>query len=664
MSKLPWNNGSGWRELPRSGQASYSPRRARPRAGGRFPAVNITILVLGLLAFLILAPILMYQIVYADKVYLGVRALGIDLGGYTAQQAKAVLSSNFSRYAQSEVIIRYGDSEWRTTPGALGMRFDVEATVKQAMQVGRSGSLPQQILDQLAGLRQGHVVQPVINYDTERQNAVVASLASQVDRPMINASLVTRPEGTVEITASQVGRKVDAAETIRRVQRSLGGVSTAAVELAVIETPPRVVESQLMAAKETAQRILSGPLTIVYDRESITLDIKTLTAMLSFRQEGGNTVAELDEKALREQIVKMAERIDRKPQNARFRFVNGRIELVAESQEGRTVEVGPSIQAIREASLGDLRIVPLVVKTEAPKVQSSDIAKIDIKEKIIEAATRYGDTGLERQHNVRLAMSRLNGVVIPPGETFSFNEALGPTTLKDGYKTAWGIINTPDGPQTVPSEAGGICQVSTTLFHAVFWAGLRIDQRYPHSYWIARYGEKPLGRVGLDSTVDGSGSRDTLDFKFTNNTPHWLAIEAWTDSMNIYFALRGTKPSWTVEIGEPVISNVVKVDKSVIERELDTTLKPGQEVWVETAQDGFDVSITRTVRDGDRVLETYTVKSHYVPARNVIRYNPAPTPGPTPTDQSGAAPTAGPTPTGQPAATPTPPPAPTPTPSR
>ncbi len=636
--------------MARSGQASYSPRRTRPRAGGRFPAVHIAILVLGLLAFLTLAPMLMYQIVYADKIYLGVRALNIDLGGYTAQEARAVLSNHFSRYAQAELIIRYGDSEWRTTPGALGMRFDAEGTVKQAMQIGRSGSLPQQMLDQLAGIRQGHVVQPVVNYDTQRQNAVVANLASQVDRPMVNASLVTRPEGTVEITASQVGRKVDAAETLRRVQRSLGAVSTATVELAVVETPPRVVEAQLMAAKETAQLILSAPLTMVYDRESVTLDVKTLTGMLSFRQEGGNTVAELDEKALREQVTKMAERIDRKPQNARFRFVNGRVELVSESLEGRAVEVEPSIQAIREGSLGSVRIVPLVVKTEAPRVQSSDLAKIDIKEKIIEAATRYGDTGLERQHNVRLAMSRLDGAVVPPGETFSFNEALGPTTLKDGYKTAWGIINTPDGPQTVPSEAGGICQVSTTLFHAAFWAGLQIDQRYPHSYWISRYGEKPLGRIGLDSTVDGSGSRDTLDFKFTNNTPHWLAVEARTDRMNIYFALHGTKPSWSVEVGEPVISNVVKVDKSVIEREIDTTLKPGQEVWVETAQDGFDAAITRTVREGGKVLETYTVKSHYVPARNVIRYNPAPTPGPMPTQQPGAAATPGPTPTGQPAA--------------
>ncbi|MHB9090634.1 MAG: VanW family protein, partial [Chloroflexota bacterium] len=469
--------------------------------------------------------------------------------------------------------------------------------------------------------------------------------------------MLIRSGGVVEVSPAQVGRKVDTAETLKRLRQSLLSLSSGPSEIAVDEVPPRVLEAQLAAARETALRLVGAPLTVVYGREATKLDTQQLTAMLIFREEGGKTVAELDEVALADVVQTIAKRIDKQPQDARFRFKDGKVQLVAESVEGASVEVGPSVQSIREAALGEVRIVPLVVTKLPPNYPSSAIGQIVIREKIVEAETVYGDTGADRQHNVRLAVSRLDGVLIPPGGTFSFNQSLSTTRLMDGYKMGWGIINTKDGPETVPSEAGGICQVSTTLFHAAFWAGLRIDQRTEHLYWIPRYGKPPLGRTGLDSTVDGSGSPDTLDFKFTNNTPNWLAIGGRWDDKNIYFALYGTKPTWTVEVGEPVISNIVKTDPELV-RTYDADLKPGEEVWVESAQDGFDVVIKRVVREGNRIADELLVGSMYRPARNVVRYGPplpTPTPAPQPEATAQPAPTVvptGPAPKATPSATP------------
>lgn len=593
----------------------------------------------------------MYQVVYADRIHLGVRALGTDLGGHSAAEARAALNAQFAKYAQSELVLRYSGKEWRTTLGALGIRFDVDATTRQALEVGRSGNLLQQTLDRIGALREGRTIAPVLSYDADRQATVIANLAREVDRPMVNASLLPKPDGTVEMIASQVGRKVDTAATLRRIQDAIGPGSAATVELVVVETPPRVVEAQLAAARATAEKILRAPLTIVHGSEQVKLDQKQLTAMLSFRQEGSNTVAELAEKDVADLVTKMAKTIDKKPKDARFRFVAGKVQILSDSVDGEKVDVAASTRAIREAALGETRIVPLVVEVTPPKARSSDLPNIVIREKIIEASTVYGDTGLDRQHNVKLAVSRLDGVVIPPGGTFSFNKELGPTGIPDGYKYGWGIVSTGSGHDTVRSEAGGICQVSTTIFHAAFWAGLQIDQRTEHLYWIPRYGKPPLGRTGLDSTVDGSGSPDTLDFKFTNNTPNWMAIEGRWDAQNIYFALYGTKPTWTVEVQDPVITNVVKADPTQVRIE-DKDIPPGTEVWVELAQDGFDVSVRRIVREGGRVLSEYVVKSHYSPARNVIRFNPAtPTPTGSPQTTGTPGPTASNTPA-PPAATP------------
>ncbi|MHB1004385.1 MAG: VanW family protein [Chloroflexota bacterium] len=610
-----------------------------------------------LLAFIVIAPLALYQVLYTDLVHPGLLSLGLNLSGYSEGEAKRALTAEFAKYALDDVVLRYGGEEWRQTPGALGLRFDVDNTVREAMSHGRTGTPLRRLVDLISAWRDGRPTAPVLTVDEARAAAVVRDLARAIDRPTVNASMLIRSGGVVEVSPAQVGRKVDTAETLKRLRQSLLSLSSGPSEIAVDEVPPRVLEAQLAAARETALRLVGAPLTVVYGREATKLDTQQLTAMLIFREEGGKTVAELDEVALADVVQTIAKRIDKQPQDARFRFKDGKVQLVAESVEGASVEVGPSVQSIREAALGEVRIVPLVVTKLPPNYPSSAIGQIVIREKIVEAETVYGDTGADRQHNVRLAVSRLDGVLIPPGGTFSFNQSLSTTRLMDGYKMGWGIINTKDGPETVPSEAGGICQVSTTLFHAAFWAGLRIDQRTEHLYWIPRYGKPPLGRTGLDSTVDGSGSPDTLDFKFTNNTPNWLAIGGRWDDKNIYFALYGTKPTWTVEVGEPVISNIVKTDPELV-RTYDADLKPGEEVWVESAQDGFDVVIKRVVREGNRIADELLVGSMYRPARNVVRYGPplpTPTPAPQPEATAQPAPTVvptGPAPKATPSATP------------
>lgn len=653
MSKDQWSFSPGQGSAARSGERSLPLPAGAMRRGLGLSAIRATMFVLGVLAVLLLAPPTIYQVVYADRIYLGVQSLGVDVGGYSAAEAKAALSAQFAKYAQADMVLRYGDKEWRATPGALGIRFDVEGTVRKALAIGRGSNIVQSVGDQIAVLRGGATVPPVLSFDLERQSAVMANLSREIDRPMINASLVVRPDGVVELTASQIGRKLDPQETARRLERTLAALSTASIELPVTETAPRVIEAQLIAAKDTAERILRSPITITYGSETTVLDRGKLTSMLRFRQEGEKTIAELDAKEITAVVSKMAEKIDRAPRDARFALKGGKVQLVSESVDGLTVDVAASVQAIIQQALTEQRTVQLAVVVKQPKWLSSDIAKIQLPDTLIEAATVYGDTGADRQHNLRLAVSRLDGHIIPPGERFSFNKALGPTTLADGYKMAWGIVSTGSGHDTVQSEAGGICQVSTTLFHAALWAGLQIDQRTEHLYWIARYGQPPLGRTGLDSTVDGSGSEDTLDFKFTNNTPNWLAIRGWVDGQKMYFALLGVKPNWQVEVSEPVITNVVKTDPTQ-RRVFDPELKPGQTVWVETPQDGFDSEVTRTVWEDGRVISRYVVKSHYRPAYNIVKYGPEPPPTPTATSVPAGVGTPGPTPATQPTPTATP----------
>jgi hypothetical protein len=211
-----------------------------------------------------------------------------------------------------------------------------------------------------------------------------------------------------------------------------------------------------------------------------------------------------------------------------------------------------------------------------------------------------------------LAAQRLNGVVVAPGATFSFNDAVGPTTIDAGFQWGFGIESGDNGPRTVPSVAGGICQVATTLFQPVFWSGYQLEERYWHLYWIPAYTSR--GVVGLDVTVDGDSG---IDFKWTNPTKDYVLIQADTDDANIYFGLYGKKPSWKVQVDDAVITNRLPPDPKPIAQP-EPSLPWGRTLLVETARDGFDAQVVRRVipADGSKPREL-SLKSTYQPAHTV-----------------------------------------------
>jgi hypothetical protein len=236
-----------------------------------------------------------------------------------------------------------------------------------------------------------------------------------------------------------------------------------------------------------------------------------------------------------------------------------------------------------------------------------------LKDVLGQAQTSYAGSIPERAWNVELAAQRLNGALCAPGAVFSFNEAVGPTTLKAGFRIGYGITMSGGRPETVPSEGGGICQVATTVFQAAFWAGLPFEERHYHLYWISRYGVAPSGRTGMDATVDDPG----VDLKFRNTTDDWLRLESWYDGSNIGFAIKGVDPGWTVEATQPRIYDVVRASQAPV-RQYDYTLPPGRELWVEHAEDGFRASMSRLVKAGDEVIDEYAFTNYYRPSRNVL----------------------------------------------
>jgi vancomycin resistance protein YoaR len=229
-----------------------------------------------------------------------------------------------------------------------------------------------------------------------------------------------------------------------------------------------------------------------------------------------------------------------------------------------------------------------------------------------------------------VAGSRFHGLLVAPGETFSFNEQLGDVSLETGFAEALIIY----GGRTIRGVGGGVCQVSTTVFRAAYFGGFPIDVRYSHAYRVGYYERGDTWRgPGLDATVYAP----LVDFKFTNDTPHWLLMEVYTNPAagRITWKFYSTSDGRQTVVNPPVISNVVPAPEPHYEE--NPALAAGEIKQVDWAAEGADTVVTRTItRDGQVINAAEPpITTHYQPWRAVYEYGPGtqgiPTPAPTPT---------------------------------
>ncbi|MBI2938887.1 MAG: peptidoglycan binding domain-containing protein [Chloroflexi bacterium] len=504
------------------------------------------------------------------------------------------------RFIGRPVSLRDGDREWAWSPRELTRLLSLRQSA--------------------AGI--------AVSWDDQRLAAALSPIEAAIALSPIDARL--RLDGTrVVFNAARAGRRLDVPATVAAFQAAIDTPSRE-VALVVRTVPPRLADADLETVRGQLAAVVSPPLVLVGDDAEWTVspvELARLTRVVMPASPTERPRLEFDRRPLESFVGKLAPRLERKPVNARFRYQNGKIVMIQREQPGRQLDVAQTVDALLATAVTSHRRIPPVYALVPAAITAATQDQIVVKDKIMDATTSYAGSIPERAHNVELAAKRLDGTVIPPDTVFSFNAALGPATLKNGFKIGYGItLNGKGDIETVPSEAGGICQVATTLFHAVFWSGYPIVERNWHLYWIPRYGLPPRGLQGLDATVD---EEYDVDFRFKNNTRNWVVIAARTDGANLTFELYGVKPDWEVKVEKPVITDPVQADPAPVRQE-DPTMPPGRELLVEHAEDGFRAAIRRLVVRGAEVVDDWTARSIYRPSRNVTLFGPGltPTPGP------------------------------------
>lgn len=570
---------------------------------------QIAIYLLGVMTVLLILVTSAYAGAYWNKILPGVKILEVDVGNKTGEEAAKLIEKKIQEYP-FKVTLKYQDQEWIKTEKDLGVSFDIPQTINQAWSVGRQGNIFERTGEAFETFFNGRNIVIAVKVTESRIDETTEKIAGELDSELVMPVLgITKKnkEIKVVVVAGKDGLRTDrewlGKEIINRIQT----LSSREVEVQVNHLIVKAEEEEAEKARGEAEKLIGKKIIFKLDSDEWTFEDEQLIRLVSVINGGG-----FDEAETVKAIENLAKGINRREQNAIFQFENGKVNEFKPGKDGIEVEVSSSTKKVLETYetllLEQEATVEVIVKRTPPLTTTEDVNEMGIKELVGRGKSSYTHSIPNRVHNVALASSRLNGVIVPPGEVFSFNDSVGDISAATGYKSAY-IIS---GGRTVLGDGGGVCQVSTTMFRAVMDAGLPIVERKAHAYRVSYYEEDSL--PGIDATVYSP----TADFKFKNDTGNYLLIQTTADSVKrkLVIDIYGTKDGRVVTQTKPKVWGQSPPPPTIYQD--DPTLPVGVTKQVDWSAWGAKTSFDYRVERDKQIIYEKTFYSNYQPWQAVF----------------------------------------------
>jgi len=579
--------------------------------------IGLLLLSMASLGVLLVGLGMAYEAWCADRIYPGVRIWGVPVGGMRPEAAADLLRERLPFPDEASFQLKGPDHVWIAHPADLGITLAAEATAQMAWRVGHDPD--EGPLDHLRLLLNGRNLPPILSFNPQQARLYLEALAEQIDHPPADATL--RLEGAEPaVTPARAGRALDMEASLERVLQAIENLRDEA-DLVVREVPPRVTHVE--AARAQAEALFSEPFALVlpHPQESDPgpwfIAPEELATMLTVQAAGDRLQIVPDEAGIRAYLESLAPALVIEPVDARFHFneETGQLVPIAPSAEGRALDVEASLQNVLRALEAGEHAAPLILQVVLPRYPETATAEeLGIRELVAEGDSYFIGSPSGRDHNIRLAASKFDGIVIPPGGVFSFNHYLGEVSAEAGYDESYITA----GEQLAIEVGGGICQVSTTAFRAALWGGYPILERWFHHHRVGYYELRGYG-PGFDATVYSP----QVDFKFRNDRPTALLIETEIEeeAHRLIFRFYSTDDGRRVEVKGPVVTDETEPGPPIYQ--LDESLPPGTVIEWQSAQNGLTATMERWVADAAGNLLYHDVfVSRYAPRRAAYHYGP------------------------------------------
>ena len=538
----------------------------------------------------------------------GTHVAGIDVGGLTQGQAVATLEQRFSEVAADPVAFVAGTKTFSFAANQLGVEPDWRAAVAAAARAG-SGFGPIRGFRRLHTRFFGAEVLPRVAVSNAALEFALDRIAAAVDRDPLSAAIVRRGL-RVETVPERAGTRLEREAAAVLFVRQLGSLNRAGgttVTLPVVTATPPVTAAMLAAPARRARVALSAPVFLRGTGRSWRIPRWRIAQLLALPSGGATKLAIAGPQA-DDYFRALSSRVGKKPVDARF-AVSGESIQILPSRDGNELDVPATARALlRAATRPTNRVASLAVARAAPDRTTPEVFAMGIDTRMSSYKT-YNSGTYDRITNLRLGVQELDDTLVEPGGTFSLNEAIGERTVERGFRPAPVII----GTRYEEEVGGGTSQVATTVFNAVWEAGLKITERNPHSLYISRY---PLGR---DATVYWP----SLDLSFVNDTTHWVLVKGFAEPDGIRVSIYGGERR-QVE-SSPGTRSIT--GSAPVKRVNDAKLEQGKTRVAEEGSTPSRTSVTRTIHGPDgKLLRTETWTTSYKGETRIIRVGTKPKP--------------------------------------
>jgi vancomycin resistance protein YoaR len=550
--------------------------------------------------------------VYAQRALPGMSVGDVDIGSLEAGAIHDRLSAELAApWATSSVVLVDGTRTWRTTNAELGIAPDIDAATSAALAYGKTGSVFDRIAAWIDAVRGQANIPFAMHAKGDAVDRWVAAAARDTDRAPVSGELHIGASG-LQATQPVLGREVDRVGTVAALL-SADSLGNREVALRVRTSYPAVDAAGFDEAYAQASAAIT-PVTVHVEDRTFTENATFLSSMLAIERvtaKPGELPA-IPQDAIapavryRYQVTLVNERVaswvaalaallDHPGKSAKFNVDKDGVPSIIPSESGVTID---------QDKLRALALVELVRPAGAATRDLAAPAKVDVSAFTTDQAkallpnlvrtstyTTYYPPSAERHANISTGASQFDGLVIMPGQTFSFWELLGPVTVQRGYAFAGAIINNRSEDNVI---GGGLCQVSTTIFNAVAAQGYEILERHSHGYYIDRY------PIGYDAAVFEPG----VDFRWRNDTANPVFLWSWSDWTSVTIDVWGIPTGRTTVLSAPLQKNFVH---PAADQPADPHFPKGVSV------DGRDVFRTRTVYENGVVIHQDYFASHYAP---------------------------------------------------
>jgi vancomycin resistance protein YoaR len=550
----------------------------------------------------------------------GATIAGLDVGGLTTREAVTRLERRYEVLKTTPAVFTAGPREYRIRPNELILEVDWAAAVETAHRQG-DGFAPVRGLRRLGARFFGADVTPQARVEPAILAHELEVLARGIDRPQRSASIRLRGLQP-EIVRGATGRTLEREETARLIVASLVSLDRDPEALPVRISLPEVRAEELEPALEQARTAVSGPVRLTLGPTRWRLPRWRIAKMLQLPRNGETALA-IGGSGANAFFRRFRSAVDHPPIDARFVVLPSDRVAVRPAEPGRRLDVEAARRAISTAAVSSLdRTASLVAELAQPERSTREARAMRISGRVAGYTTYYGGEP-NRIHNVRLVARLIDGALIAPGTTFSFNATTGERSPDRGFREAPVIIN----GELQNGIGGGVCQVSTTVFNTAYEAGLPIETRTNHALYISHY---PQGR---DATVN----YPDIDLKFKNDTGGWLLLRTFVGAWALTVKLYGTPQNRRVE-SETAPLEVL--DPPGVKRVPDPNMYVGTEIVEDPGEPSRKTSVVRRVfSENGKLLSQNTWSSWYRSEPDIVRYGTkprpkAPPPPPPPEDKA------------------------------